>query len=148
MLPLSVRPYRADDFPAWARLRQELWPEVDENETRRDLQTFLAAPERYEILVAESDGVVVGIIELSIRNYAEGCVTDAVGYVEGWYVAPQARRSGVGSQLVAAGEAWARSKGCSEMASDAELPNTSSQQAHSRLGYVEVCRNVCYRKDL
>src|SRR5215467_3211592 len=107
MLPVIVRPYRADDFPTWARLRQELWPEVDENESRRDLQMFLSAPERYEILVGESDGVVVGIIELSIRNYAEGCASDAVGYLEGWYVAPQARSSGVGRQLVAAGEAWA-----------------------------------------
>jgi len=71
-----------------------------------------------------------------------------VGYLEGWYVSPEHRRAGIGRKLVQAAEDWARSKGCTEMASDAELHNTQSQQAHRRLGYEEVERIVCFRKSL
>jgi hypothetical protein len=34
------------------------------------------------------------------------------------------------------------------MASDALFENTEGQRAHARLGYVEVERQVCFRKDL
>jgi aminoglycoside 6'-N-acetyltransferase I len=34
------------------------------------------------------------------------------------------------------------------MASDTEVENTLSQAAHHRLGYEEVERIVCFRKDL
>jgi aminoglycoside 6'-N-acetyltransferase I len=50
--------------------------------------------------------------------------------------------------LVAAAEEWARSKGCVEMASDAESDNELSHTAHGRLGYEEVERLVHFRKAL
>jgi aminoglycoside 6'-N-acetyltransferase I len=55
---------------------------------------------------------------------------------------------GIGGKLIAAAENWARSKGCTEIASDAEWDNVGSQQAHCRLGYSEVEKIVCFRKDL
>lgn len=89
--------------------------------------------------VAENvDGGLVGFVELSLRSSAEGCTTHPVGYIEGWYVDADARRSGIGRALVAAAEAWAVEQGCQEMASDTELDNTISQLAHEQLGYEEV----------
>ena len=61
---------------------------------------------------------------------------------------PDLRRSGVGAVLVAAAETWARSLGLTEMASDAELTNEQGQAAHRTLGYQEVERTVCFRKQL
>jgi aminoglycoside 6'-N-acetyltransferase I len=89
-----------------------------------------------------------GFVELSIRLYAESCETNQVGYIEGWYVEPDMRRRSVGRRLIAAAEVWASGQGCTEMASDADLDNTASQQAHQRLGYSEVERIVCFRKAL
>jgi aminoglycoside 6'-N-acetyltransferase I len=89
-----------------------------------------------------------GFVEVSIRDYAEGCDTNWIGYVEGWFVDPDTRRLGVGRALIAAAEAWALAQGCREMASDTELANTLSQEAHGRLGYTEVGRSVHFRKPL
>jgi aminoglycoside 6'-N-acetyltransferase I len=64
---------------------------------------------------------VVGFAEVSLRVRAEGCGSSPVGYLEGWYVTPSARRGGIGCELMAALEERARSRGCTEMASDTEL---------------------------
>ena len=87
-------------------------------------------------------------MEASIRPWAIGCEARPVGYIEGWYVDGDVRRRGVGRALVEAAEAWARSKGCRQMASDAELWNDVSHQAHGALGYREVARLVLFKKDL
>ena len=63
-------------------------------------------------------GAALGFAELSIRAYAEDCVTDDVAYLEGWFVDADVRRRGVGTALIRAAEAWARGKGLQEFASD------------------------------
>jgi aminoglycoside 6'-N-acetyltransferase I len=78
----------------------------------------------------------------------DSCSTDCVGYLEGWYVIPEARRRGIGRALVAAAEDWARGQGCREFASDAEVNNEASQRAHLALGFTETGRAVNFRKDL
>ena len=100
------------------------------------------------VLVAELAGNPVGFAEVSLREYAEGCLSSPVGYLEGWFVMPEARGNGVGAALVSAAEDWARSLGCSEMASDAEVENDASRRAHRALGFKEVCSIVCLRKSL
>ena len=74
--------------------------------------------------------------------------TDRIGYLEGWYVAEHARQQGTGRELVAAAERWARSRGCTEMASDTELANRVSETAHLRLGYQVAARVTAFRKRL
>ena len=68
--------------------------------------------------------------------------------LEGWYVDPDRRGTGIGRALVEAVEAWARDRHLQELASDALLGNEASQRAHERLGFVEVERAVRYRKAL
>ena len=89
-----------------------------------------------------------GFLEASLRSRADGCDSTPVGYIEGWYVDEDVRRRGVGRALVEAAEAWARSKGCRQMASDAELWNDVSHQAHGAIGYQETARLVLFKKDL
>lgn len=50
--------------------------------------------------------------------------------------------------MVEAAEAWARSMGCRQMASDAELWNAVSHLAHGAIGYHETARLVLFKKDL
>jgi aminoglycoside 6'-N-acetyltransferase I len=90
----------------------------------------------------------LGFIELSIRSYAEGCTTDRVAFVEGWYVEPDHRRRGIGTALMRAAEEWGRANKCSELGSDTQLWNESSIDAHKRLGFEEVERLVAFRKSL
>ena len=85
---------------------------------------------------------------MSIRAYAEGCETDRVAFVEGWYVVPPARRQGVGRELIAAAEEWGRAQGCRELGSDALADNQISAAAHAACGFSDVAVLRCFRKDL
>jgi aminoglycoside 6'-N-acetyltransferase I len=94
------------------------------------------------------DGRLGGFIEVGQRNYAEGCASSPVAYIEGWYIDADLRRQGLGAALVRAAERWARGRGLTEIASDAETDNEVSIKAHKALGYAEEARVVCFRKDL
>ncbi len=148
---MLVRDVTPSDAPAWLRLRRELWPGHGESEHAADIAEFLEGHAREPLAVlvaADGAGQLIGFAELSIRAYAEGCHTDRVAYLEGWYVAPDARNQGVGRALITAAEAWGRSQGCMEFASDAEITNDGSAAAHKALGFTEVGQVRCFRKDL
>jgi len=146
---IAIRSARPGDLDRLCDLRCALWPEGSADEHGRELAEFFSGSSRHalEVLVAEdAEGQLIGFCELSIRRYAEGCSTDNVGYLEGWYVIPSARRKGVGRALVEASEAWARAQGCVEFASDTEAGNHGSAAVHRRLGFTEVGLIRCFRK--
>ena len=146
-----IRALRPGDRNDWVRLRHALWPDAPLEDHERDVDRFLTGRrhEPVEVLMAFDDhDRAVGFAELSIRNIVDSCVTDRVGYLEGWYVVPEARRRGIGAALVAAAERWAEGRGCREFASDAALDNEASQRAHLALGFFETGRGVNFRKDL
>lgn len=146
---MEIRPIHAEEHAAWLALRQLLWPDNSPEELIQEQAEILNDPQRNTVLVAaQPSGELTGFIEVSLRDWAEGCSTRPVGYIEGWYVAAAQRRLGLGRQLVEAAEAWALSKGCTEMGSDAEEWNEVSHQAHRALGYREIMRLVCFSKKL
>ena len=100
------------------------------------------------MLIAEHEGHVVGFAELSLRAYAEGCDSSPVAYLEGWFVSPESRRSGVGRALLAAAEAWGRGHGCREFASDTEIDNDLSADVHRACGFEDAAVIRCFRKSL
>lgn len=145
---MRIREAVAADAREWERMRTTLWPAeghaAEIEEFFRAATAALAA-----VLVAERDtGALCGFIELGLRPYAEGCESSPVPFVEGWYVDADVRRQGVGAALVRAAEEWARSRGFREIASDVELENDGSISAHRALGYEEVSRLVCFRREL
>ena len=147
---IAVRPAAPADRDVWVRMRGDLWPESPADHEREVDQYFAGTlHEPMAVLIAEApQGDVLGFAELNIRNYAEDCVTDRVGYLEGWYVIPRGRRRGVGRALVDAALDWARAQGCTEFASDALLDNDVSAQAHLALGFEETVQIRCFKKRL
>lgn len=144
-----VRPVAEKDFQEWFRLRKRLWDQSSDEEHRAEMLDIFEHRETQLVLVAElNNGNLIGFLEASIRPFVEDCHSDHVGYLEGWYVQPEYRRQGIGRILVQTAENWARQKGCEEMASDAEIGNDSSLEAHLKLGYNETSRLVHLRKDL
>jgi len=134
---VEVRPVRDTDRAEWLRMRQAFWGGPVEMH-RAEMAEQMARPDQLQVLVAaREEGGLGGFLEASIRRYAEGCETSPVGYIEGWYVDPDLRRTGAGRALVAAAEAWATSLGCREMASDCSVDNQTSFKAHLALGYAE-----------
>ena len=131
-------------------MRDALWPGAPDAHADEIAQFFagkLWMP--LAVLIAEhEDGTLLGFAELSIRTYAEDCVTDRVAYLEGWYVRPEARRQGVGRALIDAAEQWARAQGCTEFGSDALIDNEISAAAHRALGFTETVQIRGFRKQL
>jgi len=150
-LSARVRPANPADAAAWLAMRHTLWPEGSIEEHREEIGKFFADKpgEPLAVLIAEDvEGRTIGFAELSIRACAEGCRTNRIGYLEGWYVVPEARRRGVGRLLVEGAEQWARAQGCVEFASDSVEANSVSARAHRALGFTDVGLIRCYRKDL
>jgi aminoglycoside 6'-N-acetyltransferase I len=145
---MVVRRAVPGDSPIHQQLRALLWPAITEEENRIESPAIIAAADQAVFLAETPRGDVVGFAEVALRQLAEGCDTHPVGYLEGWYVRPEARHRGVGRRLMEASEEWARQQGCTEMASDTELENVASTEAHQRLGYTVVARLVAFRKPL
>lgn len=146
----AVRPAAPGDAADWLVLRLLLWPEGSEADHRRDIAAFFQGTirEPEAVLLAVDAGALIGIAELSIRAHAEGCSTDRVCFLEGWYVLPAHRRRGVGRSLVHAAEDWGRSRGCTEFGSDTQPENVESIRAHSAVGFENAGTIVCFSKRL
>jgi aminoglycoside 6'-N-acetyltransferase I len=154
MSAIHIRPAVPADRGTLGQMRHALWPESSIEEHERELVPILAGkppgimPLVY-FVAEDGTGAVVGFVEVGLRSTADGCDwSRAVGYIEGWYVAGSHRRRGVGAQLIAAAENWAREQGCTEMASDTQSDNAQSLQAHLRLGYEIAERSILFRKSL
>ena len=155
---MRIRLMERPDHDEWLRMRKALWPETSETTLEAELTDIMGDADNQAVFVAERPAVgaalegapaqLGGFVELSIHPHAIGCDSRNVGYLEGWYVDDDLRRTGIGRQLVAAGEAWARSKGCREIASDTLANNTTGLNAHLACGYIETERLVHFKKEL
>jgi aminoglycoside 6'-N-acetyltransferase I len=144
---MEIRRATKKDKTEWVNLRTQLWPRANLDKLEDDADKILEDI-NWAVFLAEHKGEAVGFIECSIRDKAPACETDRIGYIEGWYVAPESRRRGVGRRLVERSEKWAGDMGCTEMASDTTSNYPESPAAHNALGYQEVKRKFFYRKDL
>lgn len=136
--------------PGWLALRQQLWPYGTAEEHLTEMSAFLAEPGRFgQFVEYDGTGKAVGFVEVAVRtDYVNGADTTPVAFLEGIFVIPEARRSGVARALLAEAERWALSMGCTELASDASLENTSSHAMHTALGFSETERVVFFKKVL
>src|SRR5687767_2717199 len=95
-----IRPLRESDLNDWFRLRKLLWDATGDEDHKSEMLDIIDHPESEHVLFAEThDGQLVGFLEASIRPYVEDCVTDNVGYLEGWFVLPEYRQKGIGRRL-------------------------------------------------
>ncbi len=100
-------------------------------------------------IAIDDDAGIGGFAKAALRrDYVNGCESSPVAYLEGIYVRPGAWGGGVGRSLCGAVEAWARERGCTELASDARLDNAESQAFHGAIGFEETERTVFFRKRL
>lgn len=135
---MSVRLMQPEESPEVTEMMRTLWPGGDSYDFSDET-----------VFVWERDGGGLGgFVSFSIRPWAEGCDSTPVPYIEGWWVAPDLRRAGVGRALVMAVEEWSREHGYRELGSDVELDNGVSLRAHTALGFEPTLRVQFFRKPL
>lgn len=144
----SVRPAKPGEEALYARLAHELWPEGKESEHMEEAKEIFSSGTD-QVFFAERNGIAVGFCHTSLRtDYVEGAECSPTGYLEGIYVSPACRHTGIARALLSAAESWAKTQGAEAFASDCEITNLTSQRFHETLGFTETNRIVCYIKKL
>ena len=136
------------DLPVIAELACQLWLDNSVEEMQAEFAETLTKPDA-AFFLAYADETAVGFAQCQLRyDYVEGTDSSPVGYLEGIYVADGYRQQGFARELLAACESWAKSKGCTEFASDCELENTQSLQFHLNVGFEEANRIICFTEKI
>jgi len=114
----------------------------------KEMALILQASDQTCFIIFNEKDEHIGFIELSLRNIVDECLSSPVGYIEGIYLTSCHRGLGLGRQLVEFAADWFKSKGCTEMATDAEIDNVDAQRFHQHVGFTETSRIVEYKKSL
>ena len=104
----------------------------------------LLADEDSALLVAESDGRVVGVVHGQLHGSAGMSVPGGSGYVEVdmLAVAPTHRRQGIGRALMAAAHAWAAERGARDVRLTVWEFNQGARAFYEALGYETMNRKL------
>ncbi|MEK4385889.1 aminoglycoside 6'-N-acetyltransferase [Solibacillus sp. FSL W7-1464] len=131
-----------------AHLALLLWPGNDLHDFVQNIEDVIKNPNS-TVFLAFDDEQPIGFAQCQLRfDYVEGTHSSPVGYLEGLYVEEVYRRQHFAQHLVQVCEQWAKTKGCTEFASDCELSNQDSLNVHLKLGFTEANRIICFTKKL
>ena len=145
---MKLVPIIRDDFSDWSQLRRKIYPILSREFDLREMESIFGSKIWHCWFIEREDGERIGLVELSLRNIVDGCLSSPVPYLEGLYVKETERGKGRGTQVVEMIKRWCREHGYSELATDAELTNTSAQKFYEKLGFEQVDRVVEYRLEL
>lgn len=133
------------DAPALARLNTvAMGYDYPEDRTAEKLAVILA-DSRAKILVAELAGRVAGYLHL--EDY-EVLYVNSMKNIMGIAVAPDCRRMGIGRQLLAAGEAWAREQGAQAIRLVSGESRTDAHAFYRALGFAGNKMQLNLKKSL
>ena len=141
----------SDDWQILAEMRSKLWPQESPSEHLAEISDLMTHYDYHSWLAFfDGDGGLrpVGFLEASIRPYVNGCLNRPVAFIEGIWCDEDWRLKGLAGQMVAICTEWAKSKGITELASDAYLENKASHQAHESWGFHKTETVVYFRKKL
>ncbi len=137
-----------NNLESLAKLAAMLWRDNSVNELINEFAEIMAGGKAQFFLKYENI-LPVGFAQCQLRyDYVEGTNTSPVGYLEGIFIKEEYRNRGYAKELLAECEAWAKSSGCKEFASDCEIDNTDSFRFHKAMNFTEVNRIVCFAKTL
>ena len=143
-----IRKAEIKDLHILSELACQLWPDNTVEEMRLEFSEIITKTDA-AFFLAYVEETAIGFAQCQLRHdYVEGADSSPVGYLEGIYVAEEYRKHGIARELLSACESWAKSKGCTEFASDCELTNSESLAFHLRMGFLEANRIICFTKRL
>ncbi|MCT4781858.1 MULTISPECIES: aminoglycoside 6'-N-acetyltransferase [Exiguobacterium] len=144
---MQIKKATSRDVQHLVQLMHRLWPDAPMTELSAEVRLGLRSDKMHYFLAVADEPI--GFCQLSFRyDYVPGATGEPTAFIEGIYVVDSERGNAVATNLVETATRFARSNGCTELASDTELENTGSQQFHERIGFKEVERTVHYIKKI
>lgn len=142
-LSITVRAGRLEDVASEADLHRSVDWCYDERNTLAEYHDDAYEPS--SVLIAESDGEVVGKLELFIAwksTHGRFALIRRFVVAEGW------RSKGVGTQLLEAAEARAREQECAFLELTVDVTNPEAHAFYKRTGFTEDRVEVIMRRPL
>ena len=143
-----VRKAGKQDLEILANLAVLLWDSNSVGELIAEFSEIISTSKSQFFLKYEND-IPIGFAQSQLRyDYVEGTKTSPVGYLEGIFIKDGYRNKGYAKELLVECEAWAKSNGCQEFASDCEIDNIDSFRFHEAMNFTEANRIICFIKTL
>ena len=142
---MTIRLAVEDDAPALAPLCGELGYPSTAEETRQRLAALLERPEDHAVFVAEVDGALLGWGSVAVTRLLEAADR---AELTGLVVTEASRGRGVGRELVATVEEWARARGLAQVGVRSNVIRLDAHRFYEGLGYPRAKQQVVFRKTL
>lgn len=140
----EIRPAQSSDAAALARLTNELGYSASPAVISARLMTILTS-ERFELLVAEGESGILGWVVVERRITLEfGERAELTGLV----VSAASRRTGIGRDLVAGAEKWAKRRGLESIFVRSDTTRQASHPFYESLGYHRKKTQHVYERSL
>ena len=99
-MPVLIRRMSEADSSNWANMRFKLWGSLPIDEHLGDTKKMLKGGKRTGYIALLPNKMPAGFAEICIREYANGCTKQPVPFLEGIWITPKHRRSGIGRALI------------------------------------------------
>lgn len=143
-----LRLARPSDEKTYLELRRTLWPDTPLEIHAEEFRKYCRGkhPGGLEVpcaplLVEGLSGELIGILEISLRPFVNGCSHPPVGFIEALWVVPEYRELGWGDALLHAAKEWTRGFGGGEVMTELH-PRDEDLPYHLELGFVELSRQI------
>ncbi|GAB3392889.1 GNAT family N-acetyltransferase [Azotobacter armeniacus] len=135
---MHIRSTTSADIPALCRLLDQLFAQEaeftpDRAAQQRGLAAIIERPAVGEILVADEDGHILGMVNLLYT--VSTALGTPVALLEDMVVDAAARDHGLGTQLLEAAIATARVRGCRRITLLTDADNRDAQRFYARQGF-------------
>ncbi|MEO1259150.1 MAG: GNAT family N-acetyltransferase [Bacteroidota bacterium] len=146
---LTFKPATHNDFNIWSRFRDELYGDLKPDYIEAEIKRIIEDPDLASFIIYDKKNKTpVGMVEMSLRNIVDGCVSSPVAYIDGLYLIEEYRGKGFGKALISFTKKWAKENNCTELAVDTELDNKRAQKFYLREGFGETFRIVQFKMTL
>jgi GNAT superfamily N-acetyltransferase len=133
------------DAQAVAELTTQLGYPVEHDRVASRMNPLLEEPSSAVLVAVDAEDRPIGWLHVAIQLSLEG---DARAHIMGLVIDGRHRSAGIGQELLAAGERWARERGVRRMTVYSRQTRERAHRFYEREGYAMVKRSYFFEKDL
>ena len=142
---VTVRPMRAGDAAAVARLTTQLGYATTAQQSAQRIARLLDEPEQALLVAEDGAGTVMGWVHVRVFRLLE---LESTAQIAGIVVDEARRGAGVGRALMAAAERWATAHDCQETLLYSNAVRNDAHRFYERLGYRRAKTSYRFHKRL